>query len=59
MFDHLLGDRVQDVVVGVAFAEPTLQWHLAQTLHHFSVAVGGCRPEQQVTGTQAQAAAVR
>jgi hypothetical protein len=59
VLDHLLGDRVQDVVVGIAFAEAALQRHLAQPLHHFGVAVGRGWPEQQVTGAQAQAAAMR
>ncbi|KAG1388435.1 hypothetical protein G6F60_013719 [Rhizopus arrhizus] len=59
VLDHLLGDRVQDVVVGIALAEAPLQRDLAQPLHHFGVAVGRGRPEQQVTGAQAQATAVR
>src|SRR3546814_1424288 len=57
--DHLLGDAKQDVVVGVALSETAADRHVAQALGDLARGVGGGRPEQQVTGAQSEAAAVR
>ena len=57
-FDHLAGDEIQHVVVGVGAAEAGRRRNEAQPPRDLLAVVGRRRPPEQVAGAEAEAAAV-